>query len=244
MRTEEGLDFASELSHTATSWLLAFKVPLAFGRQLAVNEIWTRNRTEPGIFAVNGPPGTGRRHSCVMWWPQSSPMGESTRLNWRLCVQSQRRPQIRCTLIPLSLTVHAGGAIVITSDHGAVEIPLSSPGWKRYRRVSDRSDYFGGLATVILTGLAGTWRQDGQSNDESSSLTHCGGKSAESEKGDEAPRRSFRPNVEGAQCHLIYCDRRKVREPALAPTRLSHVLNRHRRWEPSVATGSRFRANA
>ncbi|MEW7002459.1 hypothetical protein M5585_31485 (plasmid) [Serratia ureilytica] len=62
IRTEEGLDFAFEkllpTQPPAGSW--PSKYPLAFSQQLAVNEIWTRNHTEPGIFAVNGPPGTGK----------------------------------------------------------------------------------------------------------------------------------------------------------------------------------------
>ncbi|MBL1904958.1 hypothetical protein ELE61_30640, partial [Klebsiella pneumoniae] len=42
----------------AGSWPSQY--PLAFSQQLAVNEIWNRHINEPGIFAVNGPPGTGK----------------------------------------------------------------------------------------------------------------------------------------------------------------------------------------
>ncbi|MBL2132732.1 hypothetical protein ELI69_30705, partial [Klebsiella pneumoniae] len=60
IRSEEGLDFAFEkllpTQPPAGSWPSQY--PLAFSQQLAVNEIWNRHINEPGIFAVNGPPGT------------------------------------------------------------------------------------------------------------------------------------------------------------------------------------------
>ncbi len=132
------------------------KYPLAFSQQLAVNEIWTRNHTEPGIFAVNGPPGTGKTTllrdvvAAVVTDRASKlvKLGDSA-------FKAKNSLKYDDRLIPY-YSLHpspAGSAIVIaSSNNGAVEnISLELPGMEAVPEdVSDRSDYFGGLATVIL----------------------------------------------------------------------------------------------
>ena len=124
----------------------------------------------------------GEQHSCVMWYRSRHRSGKVNWLNSETLHLKLKQPKYDDRLIPYySLYPSpAGGAIVIaSSNNGAVEnISLELPGMERqYRRdVSDRSDYFGGLATVILTDLHGTSGKDWAIKvTESSSLTHCGG---------------------------------------------------------------------
>ncbi|EFE7904358.1 hypothetical protein F3644_04160 [Escherichia coli] len=62
VRTGEGLDAAFDRLRPTQppvgTWPSLY--PLAFSQQLAVNELWRKNAETPGIFAVNGPPGTGK----------------------------------------------------------------------------------------------------------------------------------------------------------------------------------------
>jgi Cdc6-like AAA superfamily ATPase len=152
IRTEEGLDFAFEkllpTQPPAGSW--PSKYPLAFSQQLAVNEIWTRNHTEPGIFAVNGPPGTGkttllrdvvaavvtdRASKLVKLGDSAFKAKDSLKYDDRLIPYYSLHPSL------------AGSAIVIaSSNNGAVEnISLELPGWKRYRRMCQ-------IAAITLAG--------------------------------------------------------------------------------------------
>ena len=231
IRTEEGLDFAFEkllpTQPPAGSW--PSKYPLAFSQQLAVNEIWTRNHTEPGIFAVNGPPGTGkttllrdvvaavvtdRASKLVKLGDSAFKAKDSLKYNDRLIPYYSLHPSL------------AGSAIVIaSSNNGAVEnISLELPGMEAVPEdVSDRSDYFGGLATVILNrpawGLLAA-RLGNKSNREQFVNTLWWGNLQKSEKGDEAPPEKFSPERgEGLKYHLnLLRPPRKVREPALTWT--------------------------
>ena len=231
IRTEEGLDFAFEkllpTQPPAGSW--PSKYPLAFSQQLAVNEIWTRNHTEPGIFAVNGPPGTGkttllrdvvaavvtdRASKLVKLGDSAFKAKDSLKYDDRLIPYYSLHPSL------------AGSAIVIaSSNNGAVEnISLELPGMEAVPEdVSDRSDYFGGLATVILNrpawGLLAA-RLGNKSNREQFVNTLWWGNLQKSEKGDEAPPEKFSPERgEGLKYHLnLLRPPRKVREPALTWT--------------------------
>lgn len=143
-----------------------------------------------------------------MWWPQSSPIGrvlgdsafkakDSLKYNDRLIPYYSLHPSL------------AGSAIVIaSSNNGAVEnISLELPGMEAVpENVSDRSDYFAGLATVILNrpawGLLAA-RLGNKSNREQFVNTLWWGNLQKSEKGDEAPPEKFSPERgEGLKYHL------------------------------------------
>ncbi|MDR4688823.1 hypothetical protein, partial [Klebsiella pneumoniae] len=88
--------------------------------------------------------------------------------------------------------------MIASSNNGAVEnISLELPGMEAVpENVSDRSDYFAGLATVILNRSA--WgllaaRLGNKSNREQFVNTLWWGNLQKSEKGDEAPPEKFSP---------------------------------------------------
>ncbi|HIG5938801.1 DEAD/DEAH box helicase [Klebsiella pneumoniae] len=214
IRSEEGLDFAFEkllpTQPPAGSWPSQY--PLAFSQQLAVNEIWNRHINEPGIFAVNGPPGTGKTTLLrdVVAAVVTDRAGKLVKLGGRAFKAKETftfdNRQIPFYSLHSDLT---GSAIVIASaNNGAVEnISLELPGVEAVPGdVSERSDYFSELAGIILGkpawGLLAA-KMGRKTNREAFVNTLWWGRQTKREDKDKVPPETFSPGQgEGLKEHL------------------------------------------
>ncbi len=144
------------------SWPSEF--PLAFSQQLAVNELWKKLGDDSGIFAVNGPPGTGkttllrdvvaavvtaRAAKLVAAGDKAFGVKQTTKLGGASVSHYTLHPSL------------CGHAIVVASaNNGAVEnISLELPGISAVPQsvaktlstpASTRPDHYSMLATTVL----------------------------------------------------------------------------------------------
>lgn len=158
IRSSAGLDMAfQKLMPTQVpkgAWPSEY--PLAFSQQLAVNEIWRRNADQAGIFAVNGPPGTGKTTllrdvvAAVVTSRAEKLIGLKND-----AFAEKNNIKLGDSWIP-HYPLHAaikGTAIVVASaNNGAVEnISLELPGEKAVpESVLKQSDYFADLVSELI----------------------------------------------------------------------------------------------
>jgi DNA polymerase III delta prime subunit len=133
--------------------------PLVFSQQLAVNEIWNRLKDNSGIFAVNGPPGTGkttllRDIVAAVIVDRAKKIIELTEKRQLFKAQEnlQTGNSNRNAYYPIADAVQGSAIVVASANNGAVEnISLELPGKDAVpERISARSNYFKELATIIL----------------------------------------------------------------------------------------------
>lgn len=129
--------------------------PLVFSQQLAVNEIWRRLSKGSGIFAVNGPPGTGKT-TLLRDIVAAVVTDRATRLV--AAGPSAFKPKathklgdIRVRYFSFVEAVAGKAVVVASANNGAVEnVSLELPGVGAVPEdVVERSDYFSRLAERV-----------------------------------------------------------------------------------------------
>lgn len=158
IRSEQGLEKAFQclLPKRTPAGCWPSKYPLAFSQQLAVNEMWQSCGHQPGIFAVNGPPGTGKttllRDVVAAVVTQRAQLlvtlGDST-LNTKSTVKLGDK---RIPYHSVHQDIKGYAIVVASANNGAVEnISLELPGKDAVpEQVLGRSDYFSDLATELI----------------------------------------------------------------------------------------------
>lgn len=158
VRSPEGLDLAFEKLLPAQfpegSWPSDY--PLAFSQQLAVNAIWHHHSDNAGIFAVNGPPGTGKTTllrdvvAAVVTRRASQLINLSD--NVFAAKESIRSGNDRIPYYPLHETIKGSAIVVASANNGAVEnISLELPGKNAVPEdVPVKHDYFSGLVPELI----------------------------------------------------------------------------------------------
>ena len=165
IRSTEGLHRAWELlnpsNHPIGRWPSEY--PLAFSQQVAVNAIWEKLKDVSGIFAVNGPPGTGK--TTLLRDIVAAIVVERAKklLAFKdpgMVIGSKRYVKIGERNIPYhpfnSDFLRGTSIIVASSNNGAVEnISLELP---RIQAISEQwaksVDYFQDVANTIIEGKA------------------------------------------------------------------------------------------
>jgi AAA domain len=135
-------------------WVTSTEQPLAFSQQFAVNQIIETLDNSPGLFAVNGPPGTGkttmlrhviaavivRRAMALASLDSSSQAFTSIREPWQTATRSHTITAPRPALTGFEM-------VVASSNNGAVEnVTNEIPGPKgiddQWRAAAASVDYF------------------------------------------------------------------------------------------------------
>ena len=129
---------------------------LAFSQQLAINEIWRRLRNGMGIFAVNGPPGTGKTTLLrdIVAAVVTDRAAQITDCDGKV-FESKSCKKIGDKWVPyyaLRKAVAGRAIVVASSNNGAVEnISLELPGIRAVPGdVTERSNYFATLSARVL----------------------------------------------------------------------------------------------
>ncbi|MCW3478947.1 AAA domain-containing protein [Neisseriaceae bacterium JH1-16] len=158
IRSEQGLKtaFRCLLPKQAPAGCWPLQYPLAFSQQLAVNEIWRRCVTQPGIFAVNGPPGTGKttllRDVVASVVTQRAQLLAAKGQGALTSITTFKLGDTRISYHPLHQSIKGFAIVVASANNGAVEnISLELPETKAVPKpVLDRSDYFSELAAELI----------------------------------------------------------------------------------------------
>ena len=158
LRSPEGLDLAFQrlLPTQAPAGAWPSDYPLAFSQQLAVNEIWRRNADQAGIFAVNGPPGTGKttllRDVVAAVVTQRASMLITHENAVFSAKQSFNMGGKWIPYYPLHAAIQGSSIVVASANNGAVEnISLELPGEEAVpRSVLKQSDYFADLVPELI----------------------------------------------------------------------------------------------
>ncbi len=134
--------------------------PLAFSQQLAVNELWRRLEAEPGIFAINGPPGTGKTTLLrdVVAAVVTARAARLVQVGERAFAGRMKKKlgEFWCNYQPLRPDLTGFSIVVASANNGAVEnISLELPGIKAApadvaERVAHQDGYYKQLATNVL----------------------------------------------------------------------------------------------
>jgi hypothetical protein len=139
-------------------WVTSTERPLAFSQQFAVNQIMETLGESAGLFAVNGPPGTGkttmlrdvisavivRRAMALASLDSPSQAFTAVREPWQTATWSH-------TITMLKPAITGFEMVVASSNNGAVEnVTKEIPGPKgiddQWRAAADSVDYFGATA--------------------------------------------------------------------------------------------------
>jgi len=158
LRSKDGLDaaFQALIPERMPSGCWPSNHPLAFSQQLAVNEIWRRLPNGSGIFAVNGPPGTGKT-TLLRDIVAAVVTERAARLaNLGSTVfEAKASHKLGDTWVPYYAfrgAVNGSAIVVASANNGAVEnVSLELLGIKGVPDgVTERSDYFADLAAGVL----------------------------------------------------------------------------------------------
>lgn len=158
LRTQKGRDIAFQalVPEQMPQGCWPSEYPLAFSQQLAVNEIWRKLPNDAGIFAINGPPGTGKT-TLLRDIVAAAVTGRAKRLTaiGKSAFSSKKSYKLGDTWVPyyrFNAAVTGSAIVVASANNGAVEnISLELPGIKAVpERITARSHYFADLATRVL----------------------------------------------------------------------------------------------
>ncbi|WP_324724500.1 ATP-binding protein [Lelliottia sp. JS-SCA-14] len=244
IRSPDGLKLAFQRllpgQMPAGAWPSAY--PLAFSQQLAVNEIWRRNADQAGIFAVNGPPGTGkttllRDVVAAVVTQRAKKLLKHTDDAFSV----KKSIKIGDNWIPyfsLHSAIKGTSIVVASANNGAVEnISLELPGEDAVpENVLGQSDYFADLVSELIGkpgwGLLAA-RLGNKSNRDEFLRVFWWRKPEENEEGDKTfPPDTFTPKRgEGLAYHLRLI-RDGIRAPAIQwRDAVSHFQNVQAREE-------------
>ncbi|CAN7579154.1 DEAD/DEAH box helicase [Acidovorax delafieldii] len=128
---------------------------LVLSQQLAVNEAWAKLQNGSGIFAVNGPPGTGKttllRDVAAAVITQRASILVRARTGFFGPKAAHRLGDIWVPYYPLHESLEGHSIVICSSNNGAVEnVTLELPGEAAVpQRVLAQSDYFRSVATSV-----------------------------------------------------------------------------------------------
>lgn len=143
-------------------WVTNLDRSLALSQQFAVNEIMARLRDGSGLFAVNGPPGTGKTTMlrdliAAIVVTRAERLAElsnpaeafSSALPWRWHSERWRH-----SIAPLNPVLTGAEIVVASANNGAVEnvtkqIPGSDGIGEKWRPHAERVDYFASTARLV-----------------------------------------------------------------------------------------------
>jgi hypothetical protein len=158
IRSAEGLSLAFKrllpTQPPAGAW--PSQHPLAFSQQLAVNEIWRRHADQSGLFAVNGPPGTGK--TTLLRDVVAAVVTErAIKLIDHVDDVFSEKKSIKLgdrwiPYYPLHAAIKKSAIVVASANNGAVEnISLELPGEEAVpKNVAGKSDYFADLVSELI----------------------------------------------------------------------------------------------
>ena len=128
---------------------------LVLSQQLAVNEAWTKLVDGAGIFAVNGPPGTGKttllRDVAAAVITHRASLMIKGRTGFFGSKMAHRLGDTWVPYYPLHASLQGHSIVICSSNNGAVEnVTLELPGESAVpKRVLVSSNYFSELATSV-----------------------------------------------------------------------------------------------